>query len=51
MDPHFKDRFSIEDEPVLKLMDEIKAYGDQNEVSQVDGGSSRDGLQASPKKK
>ena len=35
LDPRFKDRFSMEDEPVVKLMDEVKAYGDQNEVSQA----------------
>ena len=27
LDPRFKERFSIEDEPVVKLMDEIKTYG------------------------
>ena len=51
MDPRFKDRFSLEDEPVLKLMDEIKSYGDQNEVSQAGEILSLDGLQAPPKKK
>ena len=51
MDPRFKDRLSLEDEPVLKLMDEIKSYGDQNEVSQAGERSSQDGLQAPPKKK
>ena len=30
LDPHFKHRFSVEDELVVKLMDEVKAYGDQN---------------------
>ena len=28
LDPRFKERFSIEDEPVVKLMDEIKTYGE-----------------------
>ena len=51
LDPRFKDRFSMEDEPVVKLMDEVKAYGDQNEVSQAGERSSHDGLQPSPKKK
>ena len=51
MDPRFKDRFSLEDEPVLKLMDEMKSYGDQNEVSQAGERSSQDSLQAPPKKK
>ena len=34
----------MEDEPVVKLMDEVKAYGDQNKVSQAGERSSHDGL-------
>lgn len=48
LDPHFKDRFSMEDEPVVKLMDEVKAYG---EVLKDSERSSQDGLQPPPKKK
>ena len=44
LDLHFKDRFSMEDEPMAKLMDEVKAYDDQNEVSQAGERSSHDGL-------
>lgn len=51
LDPRFKDRFSMEDEPVVKLMDEIKVYGDQNEVLQVGERASQDSLQVPPKKK
>ena len=40
LDPCFKDRFSMEDEPVMKLMDEIKAYG---EVLKAGERSSQDG--------
>ena len=36
LDLRFKDGFSMEDEPVVKLMDEIKAYGNQNEVLQAE---------------
>ena len=45
MDLRFKDRFSMEDEPVAKLMDEVKAYDDQNEVSQAGERPLHDGLQ------
>ena len=48
---HFKDRFSMEDEPVAKSMDEVKAYGDRNEISLADERSSHNGLQPSPNKK
>ena len=43
----------MEDEPVVKLMDEIKTYGDQNEVLQAGERPSQpqDSLQAPPKKK
>ena len=36
---------------MVKLMDEVKAYGDQNEVLQADKRLSQDSLQAPTKKK
>ena len=51
LDPHFKHWFSVEDEPVVKLMDEVKAYGDQNEVLQAGKRLSQDSLQVPTKKK
>ena len=51
LDPRFKERFSIEDEPVVKLMDEIKTYSDQSEVLQAGERLSQDGLQAPTKKR
>ena len=51
LDPRFKERFSIEDEPMVKLMDEIKTYGDQSEVLQASERLSQDGLQAPTKKR
>ena len=51
LDPHFKHRFSVEDEPVVKLMDEVKAYGDQNEVLQAGKRLSQGSLQVPTKKK
>ena len=35
LDPSFKHRFLMENEPVVMKMDEVKAYGDQNEDLQA----------------
>ena len=51
LDPRFKHRCSMENEPVVKLMDEVKAYGDQNEVLQAGKRLSQDSLQARTKRK
>ena len=50
LDPRFKDKFCTEDEPVVRLIDEIKAY-DDNKIIAAGGRPSQSDLQAPPKKR